>query len=256
MKKGSSQGVQHEVHEPANERSSKQEETCGAAPLNGTIEQWSPQDGYLYAGTVKGLAKSPKYAEDLYDFVQKHVVGENEGLVDFSYEQDSKHILHMHFLLSSDKINRKPTPVRYWYQYLAPVDHYEKYINYMKKHCRTQDQQDMILLRHYSHWNNMFEPYSPQSCETDIPIRSGVDINPDLTELVTVSKTGLGDDIEDRGACSETLSQEEIHAIYKEHERKLRKWIPKDQYHAALKESEKMRREYHRNEERNWYPKY
>lgn len=110
-----------------------------------------------YCITIKHMnAKVIDYKEDLDKFIDKHYRGVVE-IIFVAYEEDSKHKLHAHILAKGLSWDIKFKGIRYWSTFIRADKTYEKWLSYCKKYARNHDEQEQILLRHFSYHNNMFE---------------------------------------------------------------------------------------------------
>lgn len=107
-----------------------------------------------YSITIKPLSRSKVYYKhDLEQFIKKHYG--QLFIIIVTYEVDHLQVLHAH-ILAKGKTDFQIKNVRYWHQYCEKTRLYERYISYCKKHARNQDEQDQILLRHWSYHDNLF----------------------------------------------------------------------------------------------------
>lgn len=113
------------------------------------------QDESYYCVTIKHQRKNYiDYPEDLDEFFKKHYKDLN--ILSIAYEEDKQHKLHLHALCAglSGRTNKS---VRYWHTYVTESPMHDGWSQYIHKHAKNQDEQDRILLSHYSYHNCMFE---------------------------------------------------------------------------------------------------
>lgn len=96
------------------------------------------------------------YRSDYDDFIFKHYP--MLKIIHIAYEIDKSHKLHAH-VLARGKAGLSFRNVRYWHTYIREDQRYEKWLHYCTKYAKNMDEQDQILLSHYSYHNNLFLEY-------------------------------------------------------------------------------------------------